>query len=380
MLAYLETCLIGVRGLVTDAATGDPLLATVTIIGRDHEIRTDPDVGDYHRMALPGTYDLKFEAEGYDSVTVTGVTVGPGDAARVDVSLGPPAQVLYPNGGESLPAGAPVTVNWTGSPEAAFHVQYTDNAGASQSSSDDFERTALGPDYVTGGDRHWQTTTAAAHTGSRSARSGAITHYGETWMTRTVSGGELSFWYSVSSEINYDWFNFYVNGDRRLHLSGTVPWTQYVETLPPGTYELKWEYTKDVSQSHGSDCVWIDDLEITEDGTVWTDVIALTEVGATSVQWAPPAAGEDYMVRVRAVYGSDYGLWDESDGLFSVVPLTADGDFDQDGDVDLDDFGAFQECFGQAATASCGDAFEFVSDGTIDLDDFATLTGLFTGP
>ena len=47
MTAYMATCLIGVRGIVTDAVTGAPIAATVTVTDRDHEIYTDPDVGDY---------------------------------------------------------------------------------------------------------------------------------------------------------------------------------------------------------------------------------------------------------------------------------------------------------------------------------------------
>ena len=89
MLAYMETCLIGVRGIVTDADTGAPLAATVTVVGRDHEIHTDPDVADYHRMLLPGTYELRFEAEGYDPMVVGNVVVSTGDATRLDVNLGP---------------------------------------------------------------------------------------------------------------------------------------------------------------------------------------------------------------------------------------------------------------------------------------------------
>ena len=33
MLAYMETCLIGVRGIVTDVDSGAPLAATVTVVG-----------------------------------------------------------------------------------------------------------------------------------------------------------------------------------------------------------------------------------------------------------------------------------------------------------------------------------------------------------
>ena len=87
MLAYIETSLIGVRGIVTDAGSGAPLAATVTVVGRDHEIYTDPDVGDYHRMLLPGVYDLTFQADGFDPVVSSGVVVSSGDATRLDVEL-----------------------------------------------------------------------------------------------------------------------------------------------------------------------------------------------------------------------------------------------------------------------------------------------------
>ena len=87
MLAYMEWCHRGVRGLVTDGASGLPLEATVRVIGVDHDVFTDPDVGDYHRILLPGTYGLRFAADGYHDQTIHGVTVGSGDATRLDVAL-----------------------------------------------------------------------------------------------------------------------------------------------------------------------------------------------------------------------------------------------------------------------------------------------------
>jgi len=87
MIHYLEQVHTGVRGLVTDAATGAPVAATVTIVGRDMPFYTDPDVGDFHRPLRPGTYGLHFEADGYLSRTVSNVTVAAGAATRVDVQL-----------------------------------------------------------------------------------------------------------------------------------------------------------------------------------------------------------------------------------------------------------------------------------------------------
>lgn len=89
MLAYMEWSLRGLRGIVTDSVTGKPLDATVSVSGRDHDVYTDSDVGDYHRMLLPGTYELNFSAPGYRSRTVSDVAVSEGNAARLDVSLRP---------------------------------------------------------------------------------------------------------------------------------------------------------------------------------------------------------------------------------------------------------------------------------------------------
>ena len=343
MLSYMVTCLMGVRGIITDANTGAPLAATVTVVGRDHEIYSDPDVGDYHRMLMPGSYDLTFASPGYEAVTLP-VTVSEGDATRLDVQLSPAAQVAYPNGGESLVANQPIDVTWFGNPTAEFHVQYTGNYGETGVTSDDFESGVLGPEYTTGGDATWSVTSGTSHTGSYAAQAGTITHNKSTWMTRMVSGGDVSFWYRVSSESNYDFFNFYVDGQRQLHASGNGNWALYTTTLTPGPHELKWEYKKDVSVSSYSDTAWIDDLTLMVDQTVWTDIVALTPPGSTSASWTPTDPGPDYKVRVRAHYGGGvYCDWDESDGTFTVSsgPVYPLGDMDCDGDVDFDDINPF---------------------------------------
>jgi len=87
MMVYLESVHIGARGIVTDASTGAPVYAKVTVAGNAQPVFTDPDVGDYHRLLLPGTYSLTFSAPGYTSQTVTDVTVAEGPATRVDVAL-----------------------------------------------------------------------------------------------------------------------------------------------------------------------------------------------------------------------------------------------------------------------------------------------------
>ena len=89
MLDFIKWGQKGARGIVTDFATGLPLSATVTVAGNDHPVYTDPDAGDYHRLLLPGTYDLTCFAKGYLLQTRSAVAISDADAARIDFSLIP---------------------------------------------------------------------------------------------------------------------------------------------------------------------------------------------------------------------------------------------------------------------------------------------------
>ncbi|MBD3257532.1 hypothetical protein GF377_03790, partial [candidate division GN15 bacterium] len=91
---YLEEALYGVRGVVTDANTSQPVEARVFTVGRDVDsaaswVWSDPDVGDYHRMLDAGTYTMIFSAPGYYSDTVENIVVADGQSVRQDVQLVP---------------------------------------------------------------------------------------------------------------------------------------------------------------------------------------------------------------------------------------------------------------------------------------------------
>ena len=90
MLNYMEAVHIGARGVVTDYETGDPVYAKVMVAGNTQPVFTDPDVGDFHRMLLPGTYDLTISAPGYQDTVLSSVEVCDSlDATRRDVQLVP---------------------------------------------------------------------------------------------------------------------------------------------------------------------------------------------------------------------------------------------------------------------------------------------------
>jgi len=55
------------------------------------------------------------------------------------------------------------------------------------------------------------------------------------------------------------------------------------------------------------------------------------------------------------------------------------GDFDTDGDIDLDDFAAFQVCFGQTGAGDCAPG-NMIGAPTVDLDDFTEFVDDMNGP
>ena len=89
LLNFYAESLNGVRGTVTNAA-GQPLAATITIAGHDKDnswIETDARVGDYHRYLKGGTYNLTFEAEGYEAQTISNVKVTDGQPTWLNVVM-----------------------------------------------------------------------------------------------------------------------------------------------------------------------------------------------------------------------------------------------------------------------------------------------------
>ncbi len=70
---------------------------------------------------------------------------------------------------------------------------------------------------------------------------------------------------------------------------------------------------------------------------------------------------------------------------FVLVPIYDKGDYDGDGDVDLQDSGHFQRCFAAEpyidGTLHVGcSVFDFDDDIDLDLDDYAAFQSAFTGP
>ena len=125
----------------------------------------------------------------------------------------------------------------------------------------------------------WSRQTTLSHDGSDALKSGNISHNEFSSFSITVNGpGSVNFWLSVSSEENYDFAYFILNGEIMLARSGDVAWEQHNYNLTPGINQLTWLYTKDVSFSEGSDAAWLD--EVTFSGyTAWTAAHSIATAG-----------------------------------------------------------------------------------------------------
>ena len=106
MLRYMEQCLYGIHGRVTDSVSGVPLEAEVTILTHDHHgsaVSSHLPIGDYHRPIKGGTYEVTYSCEGYYPKTLT-LTVADLETLVQDVQLVPEGYGIE-EGGPSTGSG-----------------------------------------------------------------------------------------------------------------------------------------------------------------------------------------------------------------------------------------------------------------------------------
>ncbi|MBG16211.1 MAG: hypothetical protein CL853_07650 [Crocinitomicaceae bacterium] len=73
-----------------------------------------------------------------------------------------------------------------------------------------------------------------------------------------LSAGEISFMKKVSSESNYDFLKFYIDGQLQGEWSGEVNWSAETFSVAAGQHTFTWVYYKDASVSDGADAAWVD--------------------------------------------------------------------------------------------------------------------------
>lgn len=111
------------------------------------------------------------------------------------------------------------------------------------------------------GNADWVIDNTTVYEGQYSSKSGDIGDNQVSEMYLNVcflASGELSFYRKVSSEGNYDYLRFYVDGIMMGEWDGEMDWAEETYNVPSGVHTIKWTFEKDGSVSNGSDCGWID--------------------------------------------------------------------------------------------------------------------------
>lgn len=91
IFAYMNQCLYGIHGVVTDMNTGAPVSATISISNYDNDysvVESQMPAGDFHRPIKGGTYNVVVTANGYYPFQQT-VTVADGQTVVLNVALEP---------------------------------------------------------------------------------------------------------------------------------------------------------------------------------------------------------------------------------------------------------------------------------------------------
>ncbi|MDD5508705.1 MAG: hypothetical protein PHD25_10350, partial [Bacteroidales bacterium] len=127
---------------------------------------------------------------------------------------------------------------------------------------DDFETGDFSSfDWTFGGNSPWSMTDANAFEGLYCAISGAIGNnaFSELRIRYDVMFDDsISFYRKVSSELDYDFLSFYIDGVLQDEWSGEADWERVAFAVTSGEHIFKWVYSKDVYSMEGQDRAWID--------------------------------------------------------------------------------------------------------------------------
>ena len=117
-----------------------------------------------------------------------------------------------------------------------------------------------------------------------------------------LAAGELSFWYKVSSENNYDKLHFFMDDVEMGNWSGDGDWEQFTQTVTVGMHTFKWSYSKDYSVSSNSDCAWIDDIkfppvEVVSFIAPATNLEATVNGNEVTLDWTISSDAQSYIIK-----------------------------------------------------------------------------------
>jgi len=157
-------------------------------------------------------------------------------------------------------------------PAARLDLAGDVNLRSTNGYSEGFESFFFPPSgWSSAGNAAWVHTTSTAAEGATSVASGAILDNQSSSFQLVISlptPGLLTFDWKVSSEFNFDFLTLCINGNCVEQISGNVDWTEITVPVGAGLQTLVWRYSKDRSVTGGADTGWIDNIRISQGGSL----------------------------------------------------------------------------------------------------------------
>lgn len=266
-LNYMEQSLQGIRGIVTDATTGQPIKAEVYILNYEADsswVYSNLPAGDYHRPVYAGTYDIRYSAPGYFADTIFNVTISNQSTIFQNVQLVPASLMadfaasttnITPGGNvnfTNLSFGNPTSWEWTfeGGTPATSSLQNPsgivyNSAGIYSVTltvhKDSEINTLIKTNYITVADNYIMantTVTACSGTFYDSGGNGSNYTNNEDFIMTFFPGAQngkisvdfLEFDLEYQSSCSYDWLKIYDGPNTSSPILGT-----YCSTNSPGS-------------------------------------------------------------------------------------------------------------------------------------------------
>jgi carboxypeptidase T len=252
-----------VQGTVTEAGTGTPLAATVTV--GPYATSTDPGTGAYSIQVPEGTYDLTASAVGHAPATFPGVTLVAHQTLDQDFALIPYTVVL----------------------------------------DDDVENGNIG--WTPGGtSTRWAITTTQSHSPTHSwtdSPSGNYYDNSNTWITSPLldltgaTDTVLSFWHRYYTEATYDFCHVEVSTDGgstwsevAVYDGNHTTWEQVTIPVPQldGHANARVRFRLESDYSLNYDGWYVDDILVEAAVPQAPQAMTVSVVGSGSVASNPP--------------------------------------------------------------------------------------------
>ena len=169
-------------------------------------------------------------------------------------------------------------------------------------------------DWSFEGNADWIIDENDPYEGDYSARSGNISDDQTSSLVismNVTTDDVISFYRKVSSESNYDYLRFYIDGVQQDEWSGDVAWEEATYPVTAGEHTFMWSYEKDYSVSSGDDCGWVDYI-------IFPPFAGAAPLAVTATANPPEVcAGESSQLNAFATGGSgSYTyLWSPATGL-----------------------------------------------------------------